>query len=207
MAVPAAAGQRYLVTFRMGYASQIYLNTFVYNLTNAGSLTSVSVACDTLKAKLDEPNALYDRWKACLPNNVTIDEVRVQCIYPTRVAAAIYPTIDVGTFIDSADTGNQAATITRKGELANRKNIGSLHMVAPSGTGSILGGTIQAAYRSALDLLAAEIKTAYSEAVFSSVWTPVLYSRTSPSLLTPIVDTAVQDTARVMRRRTLRVGI
>lgn len=207
MAIPAAANQKYLVTFKATAFNQVILNTFVYNLTVPGTVGTVDIACDTLKAKLDEPNALFERWQNALPPNVTIDEVRVQCIWPQRVAAISYPFVGTGAFIDEADTANQAAVITRRGELANRRNVGSLHMLAPSGVGSIQSGVIQAAYRSALDSLATQVKTQYTEVVFGTTWTPVLFSKSQPSLLTPIVSTTVQNSARVMRRRTVGLGI
>lgn len=207
MVAPAAAGQKYLVTFYGSCFGQNILNTFVYHLKTLGTLDTHTVAEDTLHEILIQPNGLMERFiNASVPSYI-LHAIKIQCIYPTRLAPATFPKTELGGYITDTESANLAGVITRRGDLANRSNVGSLHIVAPMGVAGVVNGQVTAEWKTALDLLAEQVEQVYNEIVFNSTWEPVLFNKNAPSVVTKVTDAFPQITARTMRRRTVGLGI
>jgi len=193
-----------LVTFRGTLLEQRVANTFKYVVIEApGVLVEQVTAFNALYSAMDAVNKLIQDFLVNCPDNYALNEVWFQVVSPTRFAAIKIFADQGGNSGADALTANLAAVVTRRGELANRRNISSLHVPAPTDILFINNGNLTASYQSSMLLLANELTVEYTASGYKfspSIWGE---SITDP---VPITQAELQPTARVMRRRTLRVG-
>lgn len=109
----------------------------------------------------------------------------------------------------AGSTANLAGVITRRGDLAQRNNQSNLHILAPSDTSAATGGVLTQAYKSALETIKAEIMEVriINPAAGAVSLVPVIANGPLATQVTPITTVDVQSTMRVMRRRTVGLGI
>lgn len=146
-----------------------------------------------------------------------IRRLTVQKIYPQRIRAAEATNVTDGTAPFDATTANVGVTITKKGRLANRHNIGSIHLGGVPHTwyeqGKITNDELPL-YQDFIDnFLIEEWTFGANEAVM----VPSILNKTRVPNSDPpryVVSGAVyvqswelQPTLRVMRRRTVGLGI
>lgn len=200
------AGDVLSVTLNGQLCGQTVMNTFHYGMASvSGAPTQDAVAIEVLN-KLAVTGGFYDKFLACCPDNYILNETWVQFIlnvrYRKRVGA---PSLN-GTFGFDADTANVAATISRFGDAANRRNMGSVHIPIGSDVHFLDQGFVKAAL---LTQLTAFSPFLYTQLVLATLGTiqPILISGASILNAVPLSSAIVQQTARVVRRRTVRVGI
>lgn len=211
MAVPVA-GEKILVTLVGELFGQTTMNTFWYEITDAGSSASNQNIQNRLLDGLSVIAGLFDKATTCMPDNWEGKEVWAQTIYPTRFAKTIR-TFAVPGSDQAATTANVAAVIVRRGNLANRHNVGTVHIPISSAISSVDNGliVIPSALNTALGLLSQVMldQITAGTGVGDSEFSPVLVDTTFPgagnSVL--ITNTSVKRTVRVMRRRTVGLGI
>lgn len=162
--------------------------------------------------------SLLKEMRDAMSEDVSIDEVAVQIVYPVRYRASKVTLLAaVGLVAEPLPNQNTALVFTKFGELGNRANIGSWHQ-GGLGISNFEDGSISAAGLGRMQ----NIRTAFLDGpsfVIDGVTTsffPVILNKepipdTDPVKFrikgkTDIVATNVEDTARVMRRRTKGVG-
>lgn len=149
-------------------------------------------------------------------NDVTIFEVSAQLIHPTRWQKRVKVVNVVGDIDEPCPAQNLAITFTKTGDRANRHNVGSLH-VGGCPVGLFDEGLLTAAAKTRAEamesFIISELTDAISEAVYDMVILnkepvpdsdPVRYAISGYS---PVTGGTVEDTVRVMRRRTVGLGI
>jgi hypothetical protein len=204
---PVAINDIVMVTIESQAFSQRFLTTFHYKVTNVGTAFN-PVLSATVGAADFAANALapYPWLKLCMSPQVVINRVRMQWLKPLRYAPGTFVTADPGTNIEDTTSTNQSAVVTRACDLSGRKYVGSIHVPAVS-QANLLNGLCKPAYKAQLDALAGSLLNTLTLPTEGLVIKPVLYNRTGPVFSTDITRAFAQDTARVMRRRTVGLGI
>jgi len=199
-----------LITFRGFQSSQRIINTFWYYVSGGpGSPTSQLTAFTALDTIIAAGTNLSPKFIACMPNNYQLEERWYQVIQPIRYVKYAFPAALAGTVGHNADTANTTASITRRSELANRRAVGHLQLVAPRGgdVDTYNDGIIETAgsYKVALAALALQMIQNITAGgyTFRPVVGPGLDGSGNARYL---VGASVQDTVRTMHRRTVRLG-
>lgn len=209
-----AVGQRLLVTAVGTYFGQRTMNTFLYRVaTVAGTIDSIDFI-DALHAVFIASGGLLKRYVACVPEDIWLPVATwYQVVGPVRYRKVVR-SIPAAEYVGGSTTQNLQASITRYGEFGLRTAVGGIRVPMPS-TESI-EGLLTNTYKATLLSLAnemADTQTAGSPLVtiIPQVGVPG-YTNDTPPVRIPVtnsqdcVDTAVQETTRVIRRRTVRVG-
>ena len=159
-------------------------------------------------ARLRAAGQLYDRIRQFAPNNLDLSTRTFQQIWPTRYIKETIVSAYTGANVSPAQTANVAGVVTKFGEIARRKDIGSLHVVAPGLSPGATNGSFDAANQTLLNAIALTIKAdvLFTVTTTDFVLAPVIYHRTDPGNPTPLFTAAARSTVRVMRRRTVGVG-
>lgn len=211
--MPLAVDDIFLVTFKGECANQTILNTFYYRIDELGTaplptdLQAESILADALTA--GGADVLQTLFLACLPQNYTLSEVWVQKVFPARYRKHVEAEAAEGTIAADALATNLAAVISRFGIEANRHNIGSVH-IGPIPTGATwqVDGQVTSTYKAALiafgGAMLEEIDLLGSNKI---KWVPTLFAAVGTPVHADIQTTVAQDTVRVMRRRTVGLGI
>lgn len=190
----------------------------LFQQTVINGFTYVVGVADPTTTVLDELQGIVDYFQSagvgdprlaylgCLPENVFVNRVSAQQIYPirSRIVAAF---VDYQGTRDPAVTANQASVVTYQTNFGGRDQISSNHF--PLSAADCSSANISAALKSNLDLFAEIRRTFFTIPTTQTSMNPCIYHR-SPNAnpkTHEITSHVVQDTARVMRRRTVGVGI
>jgi hypothetical protein len=210
MPYPAVAiGQLANVNFSGTLDGQLIISTFKYKITAIpGSPPTFDVGANAFYTKLNSGGNLVQLFTSCCPPQYTLNKVNIQLVFPyPKYQTLQYANGDVGTFTQDAHTANLAAVITRRGILASRTNIGSLHIPYANEDPGMSGGLVSGAMTTAMNTLSAFMITHITDSL-NIVWEPTLAKAVpiSTSDLHQITQATPQATVRVMRRRTVGVG-
>lgn len=202
-----AVGDVVALTYGGTYASQQIRYNLHYQVTVAGSSTSPELDLQAMADNFAAPgtNTLTAALQACHVDSFNFDFVTAQRVSPTRTIRLVKLASFPGTIGNVGEPPNVAAVITKRTLTAGRRGIGSLHLTGVDQT-AITDGLITnlVNYAALLPLLSAGRSVG---AVTMSV-DPGLFNPTRPpTFFSRLFDCAIQDTVRVMRRRTVRVGI
>lgn len=201
-------GDMALVTFRGVLCGQTIMNTFGYRVQSLTGTPTITTWATALKNALIAGGGLKSRFLGCCPTVYELQELWVQIIAPTRYSADKFALNEFGIYPDSeALTANVSSVITRRGDYANRSNVSTLHV--PCGTNDVMlnNGFITQDLKDALTLLSAQIILPVTTAGTVSTVIPVIPSGGVPAAAVNITKAFPMDTARVMRRRTVGLGI
>lgn len=153
--------------------------------------------------------------KACTSQNTTFFRRDTQLIWPTRYRTRTQELNEQGAVGSPAEAQNVAATLTKRGALGKRSNIGSYHVGGVPST-EYQGGILKPAqvdrYESLItnfldDFRSDNLTTVeYDPAILNKIKNPIT-EKYEIIGATQVQQWLVQDTLRTMRRRTLRVGI
>jgi len=208
--MPLAASDIVQATFRYRFAGQEMIWVMNYRIFSTSSTQSVIEDLGTIGDKLKTtttPNLLF-YWLRVIPTNVVLHEVRTQRVRPTRSIFVQRLVNEPGTNAGgNASASNIAAVTTRKTELGGRKDISNSH-IGPIGPTQIVDGKLTAAFLVIMTDLAAAMSEDQFIATPSISLRPVVLHKLGA--VPPWGDVAVfsvGDTGRVMRRRTVGVGI
>lgn len=143
---------------------------------------------------------------AAMPQNWTLTHIRAQRVSPTRSAFVDYADGRPGQLVTDAESTNVNATITKRTISGTRPGIGSFHAPAIPVDGFAFG-LLTAAYKILTETYAIRFINVFIDPVDNTQLQPIVFHKAVPSASFPIVSITVQNTLRVMRRRTVGVGI
>ena len=176
-------------------------------------VTTASTIADTLEALLDLANGMIAdvvSWPNILrnnaPSNYTWQKLRCQRVWPSRSAFQEVTVNLAGLHAQAATTANVNGVITKRTLVGTRKGIGRMS-TAPLASDEYSAGVVTGGTLTGMTTLATVLNDEIVGAVGATTADPVLWSRSTPTTSLLITSAAPQDTVRVMRRRTLRVGI
>ena len=203
------AGDRVQVTLNVTGFNQRMMSTFVYGLSTITGVATQAAALAALHTKLTAYDELVYRYRAALCPEFEVTEAWYQVISPSRYAKYTFTSgLGVGTFaLGTALSPNQAAVILRRGDFGNRHNVSTLHFPIGQNAGCQANGGIGADIETPLTSLAAKMLELPSTTGVVAQWVPVINNGVNAPDYTPIVATALKTTVRVMRRRTVGLGI
>lgn len=192
---------------------QRVLNVLHYQAGN-DSAPALDVAMQDLLDELQNIGKLKDKFLAAAAQNYDMNEIVAQIIHPVRWARFPSPVGEPGAIADDALTADLAAVIEKSGFFAasNRAaklglgKTGGLHF-APVPAEKMSEGILDQVYlETELNDLGAEVVNIVTTA--SMEWIPGIFSATAdPKVFTATNRHSEKNTVRVMRRRTVGVGI
>lgn len=185
---------------------QKILNTFFYGASVVSGIPSTHTFAAAVNSTLGAAGALFSKFLQCCPAAYTLVSVDIQDVAPVRYVKDTFTNGTGGTSTLDASTANLAATITRRGDLAKRTNIGSLHIPYPNLDPGVSGGFVSAAMTSNLNALAAQMVLNFVLAGGVGTIVPVLWKRPLATSVVNITQAIPRETLRTMRRRTVGVG-
>jgi len=200
-------GAHFQVTVVGQYCGQTTNNTYPHVITAVpGAAVTWFDFFDALDIQWKLAGKLLSTQAGCSPSNWRHAETWYQAITPTRYRKVIRTSTKVGTFVDEDGlTANVQATIERFAERSGRRNQGAVRI--PIGTdGSCFdNGELSIALKTALEAHAAQMTS--STAQLAVTCQPLTGLNADPADAMRIYGTSVKETVRVIRRRTVRVGI
>jgi len=188
--------------------NQRILSVFHYAVTSPSTETVVQNEVAQFLAQISNGGALSlsTTYTECLPANATLLQVTAQALTPLRYARQKVLKNQMGTQ-DDTNTPNVAGVITKQTDFSGRRYIGGVH-IPTGGTLSVQDGFLTEDFKAKLFTFAGTMIQQVTIVPTGAIYTPVIYHRppltTAP---TPVVAFTVQDTSRVMRRRTVGLGI
>ena len=186
------------------YSQQI-MTVLSYRLISETPIPDGAASADAFLSNAIAAGGIYRLWLDCLSQNAIDCDAYAQWITPTRYAyRAAGAGNTVGTMGFDCISPNYSAGITRRGELANRHSISNLHMPAVPDTG-VQQGLLMPVYEAPLEIFKEKSLEGFTLG-FGAELLPVAFNRSAPSTSIVLVEGFVQNTARVMRRRTVGVG-
>jgi len=211
--MPAAAvNQVYRVTFNGFLHNQRTMTTFYYKLLDLpGAGGNHDDASNDLNTRIATAGDLQSLYRACCPSNWTLDSLWIQLIYPTRVRKIVYNKNLAGTGANASTVTNVSASITRTGVLAARNQVGGIRV--PISPADCAAGLLTTTPFANLGALSVKMKALYGAAA-DWWWSPGFMSKVpgqQPNeripAFTEMYAAFPQETSRVVRRRTVGLGI
>jgi len=198
------------ITFSAEAFAQRILNTITYRCTAAGA-PSDTIQSDSqfIGALVKEGGAadMVTKIGDINGNAWAMNEVVVQDVFPIRYRSFATSSIGAGT-AGPSPRPNVSGVITRRTNISGRDQVSSLKF-GPTADADVAGGFMTADW-----LERAQIVADAFEVVLAGATTlrlePVIWHRTIPftgTYYTRVSDCVPQSTSRVIRRRTVGLGI
>lgn len=204
--MPQSVGDVLLVTFDGFWHNQRTMTTFHYGVSAVTGGPSNDQFALALKNQMALAGGLIPTFLACCPPAYLLNNVWVQTLAPVRVVKTILSVALSGQFDGDSNTANLSTVVTRRGSLANRANIGSVHVPYPNLDADGSDGTIGAPMLAALGTFATQVRSQIAMVGTGTV-IPVLFHGPAITDVNIVTSTIVQLTVRTMRRRTVGRGI
>jgi hypothetical protein len=143
---------------------------------------------------------------ACIPEELNVNRVIAQVLTPTRLRRQ-FETISQNGLASSSPVTNVQASITFTTLLSGKDQQGGMRLCAAPV--AALDGVWTAGYQGLLTTLAARLSETVAEPDGDAIYAPCIYHRTKAAPLnrTEITGFVIQPTTRVIRRRTVGVGV
>lgn len=218
MAYPIASNSVVQLTVRSKLFGQTVMNTFHWRW-EIGTLpiTDGAAALDDLEAEL-EANAWRDSYQAMCAPQVINAVADMQWIYPSRFVKRSYVFFPAGTAPLATTVTNLAAALEFRSDVATRRGQSTKHIPAVGGLNSA-AGILDAGFLGAMDDF--RVVHMLPITLHGGTYRPIIFGRARPSYTDkhgnvhpalpvstlPITTSESKDTVRVMRRRTVGVGI
>lgn len=194
------------------------MNTFFYRLDTGATITDGGLFLAQFNAALALPVALYEEYLQAIPAQCLNVEADLQWIDLDRFVKQTFTVGAAGEAAVGTTVTNLAAALELRGDKASKRAVGTKHIPGVSG-GSVVAGVLGAALIGALQNLGGA--SLLPVTVATRIMTPIIFGRARPEytdkhgVLHPalpksyqvVTGFAVQPTARVMRRRTVGLGI
>ena len=209
MATELIDGDIIQYTLRARYMGQTILNTWMFRVTQfepAG--VDYEDSLEAVMMGFNEPAGLIEDLQALTVNTYSFIEHRMQRVYPTRNRAVTIGISEAGGLSPPGVQVNTAAVVTKLGNTAGRFAVGSWHQTGFPATDFLQTGLVETTIKEALVLALEPLANVILVPGFTGTsLQPILWSYKVPARVTPIQDIVGQDTVRVMRRRTVGLGI
>lgn len=207
MAYTVESGAILEVTIRARQLDQRVLSIFHYRYETTAGPADGPTVINAANTKLNTPDvtSLLGAWAKAVQNEVGIEEMVYQWLWPVRRARAVKaPARTQGLRVGDAAPSNISVFIEKLTEVAGRKGHGGLHMPGLT-TDAYAGNEITLGYLTDLNDLRARMK----EVVvleFGQQLTPVVFNRAAPATSIDVLDTVVKEGVRTAHSRTKGVG-
>lgn len=204
-----AIGDVCSLTYESSYAGQQIRYVLHYRVTIAGSSVSPELDLDAMAANFAAPgsNTLTGALQGLHVADFNFDAVSAQRVWPTRTIRMTTLSSFPGILIEAGLPPNTAAVVTKRSLTPGRMGLGSLHLsgvpVSYVTNGEIDAGSIPNYATLLAQLFASRTVPAVTMSIEPGMFNPTF----PPAFFSRMFDTILQTTIRVMRRRTVRLGI
>jgi len=195
------------VTVAGTLCGQRTLNSFPYRIEIAPSDTNYDNFASALNDIVTDTGGIYDAMRGALPSNWNASAIWVQVIRPIRLRKISFPLVSGGTWGAAAQTANIQASITRVGDTANRKNVGGVRIPISGDATASVNGLLTNTMKTALMALAVVMENNIVAPATVGTLVPLIGIPKTGNITADLVDAFPQDTTRVLRRRTVGLGI
>jgi len=189
--------------------NQTILNVFHYEVATPSSTPEVSVEMARFLSTMTPITAgtFMGAFRGALPESYFGVTAVAQALIPTRYRRATAPMSWQGTR-GPCQAANLAAVLTIQTRLAGRGEVGSKHLVT-GGDGDVQGGILDPTFVSTQLLpLCEQIATPVFVPDGAGLYQPIILHGPNANPRTSRINAVFpQTTARVMRRRTVGLGI
>jgi hypothetical protein len=209
MAYTVTEGAMLEVTLVQELAGQAVLNMLHYKLHFTGGSIDVDgvAAINHLDGLLNVAGGLTGKMSTAQVTDLIWKHVRYQWIFPTRYGfVELDPSPAAGAVVDTALPPNDGIAFTKRAERSGRQFIGTFHMGGIA-AGDLTAGEINGVRLAAFNAVRDELKATYTYAPGGEQFIPVIYHRAAPADSPVVVNTVLQTTSRINRRRTVGLGI
>lgn len=187
-------------------------STFDYQLSDAGTVPKPIDKVVTAFLADDQFTALKTAWLNATPSDYRLDYIAWQWFGNNTVFLKQRVLANGVGVVTPAYTANVQATIVRRGQLAERRGVGSIRVPAAANSTTTLNGELTVAYKATLQALADKMKDVIICTVDGTgnfTFIPSVYTKYENPIghVNHIFSTFVQPELRVIRRRTARLGI
>ena len=197
------------VTWEQRMFSQVMLNIqhyVVQSSSSTGSDIGDSQSFADYLSTRTMPGMLIPVWQAAMTAEWKLDQVRVQKIAPTRAAYVTAQIDKNGLSGDDGQLTNIAVVVSKRGSSGTRRGQGSVHFGGWPTT-VFNQGEIQAGPETWWNAFEPLYTAVQNVATIPATFKPVIYNPGATPNWQNIAVWQLQSTARVMRRRTVRVGV
>lgn len=207
----AAVGQIYVSTILGSLCGQRTMTQFTWQVKEVPGAQTVQDVYTQLRAALFAAGGLVPKMLPCLPDNWTMFQSWQQCVWPVRYVKKVTAESATGSSGIESSVPNVQAAVIRECELAGRPFVSTLKIpISPLDAG-VNDGFIGGALDVALQAFALQNISTIGTTGTSPVLWPVIYHgptvTPTPTNATRIVSAFAQQTTRVIRRRTVGLGI
>lgn len=194
-----------LVTVVGQYLGQTTMNTYPYVANTVTGTVTVSAGLGALNTALLAGGALYQTQRECCPLNWTNSENWIQIIRPIRYRKFTFIGAGAGLFDDTALTANLQGSIERYSEETGRHEQGAVRIPIGTGPNVMTAGLLEPDQVATLEEHAEVMKFVVTAG--GVTWWPVTGVTAFGYTPLRIFGTSVKPTVRVIRRRTVGLGI
>jgi len=192
---------------RWELAGQTILNTFNYYFDSAVEEPNYNVIMRKLIEEFDGEGEALDQWRDQLSDEITLKEVSAQPVYPVRLAPFRKQYELSGTVATPSVPVNCAMVAQKTSFAAARYGVGSTHIAGLPSSALLTAGSWSVAQSGAMENVISLFNVVKNILPDGYIFRPVLWSPLEPTRITEVTGTVVKDQARVMRRRTVGLGI
>lgn len=207
---PIVVGDIMQAIIRGRVNGQVNLNVLHYRCTKSPTGTNYFIQTENLGRIIGGPAAdsIVSTWLPNIGKNATIDWVQTQRVSPIRSIYTRFPVGAPGTNAADCEAQNTAAVLTKQVDRVGRGRVGSFHAgyVPPAFQ---LRGLLTVAGTVEYTKLADKLNALLVGPLDGAEYEPVTFEPTAPVgfNFSKIVNVFVQPEVRVMRRRTVGLGI
>lgn len=196
-------------TFKYQMHGQTLLNVLHWRTTENTETDDEVVACNLIASKMASEAAVagtpLNGIKLCVSQDVLIEEVQAQVVYPDRYAFVSAPIGEIGSRpINTLQ--NIQTCVTKRTKLAGRKFRGAIHL-PPGGFEDYAEGFLTGAFYDVVTDNTAWLYTDYPVPLAGLNLRPVVFHGGAAPIRTDVFQRYVQTQGRVMVRRTVGRGI
>jgi hypothetical protein len=194
------------VAFRGSLISQRTLNVFHYRVLSPSSIPVVADEMSALTSVIANNTGtnLFSSLRAVTPDNYFFTSISAQPIFPVRWRRSVRLTAQSGQRTEATVT-NLQASITLVTDFSGRSHVGGKRIAlsqADTANGNVIN-TLQVPLNAVADACKVPITVTNGDGTYA----PCLYRRNGQgNRFTDITGAFRQDTARVIRRRTVGLG-
>jgi len=204
-----AVGDIIEITFRQSMFTQIILNVLHYRVvssTSSGSDVGDNQSTSDHFASLTGAGQLIGDWSSSLGTTWEMDDVKAQKIAPVRSAYTTSTVAVLGQSPSRTEITNSAVVVSKRGTSGTRRAQGSIHF-AGWPEQFITDGEWEAPVQTWWTALEPLLSANQIVAAIPATLQPVIFNPGATPNWQTIAVWTLQPETRVMRRRTVRVGI
>jgi hypothetical protein len=204
--MPLPVGAVIEASIRGEIYGQTVLNIWHYRVSTPSNIVAISDEVTTFRNSwsVQGVGSFFNRYLACVPSTMVVTRITAQAISPLRYVRQAQVTSLAGTGNFSAVT-NLQGSITFQTIFAGRGQIGGKRI--PIGDQDALAGKLSGDARDRFLDFATNCIAPVTASQGNGVYVPVIYRRNVQGGISERINAAiVQDTIRVMRRRTVGLG-